>query len=158
MLTFKNIIIAITFAAVLGLGVNAFAHGGMGWSGGWGHHGSGRYNQGGYGTMHDSQMSRDEYRQFEQKREAFFGVTADIRTRLSEKEGDLQGELAKSDPDSAKASLLQKEISVLQAQFDQKRIDYMVEMKKLNPNVDRGFRSEGRMLGYGSSRGVYCWK
>ncbi len=52
----------------------------------------------------------------------------------------------KDEPDAAKASRLQKDISKLQSQFDQKRIDHMVEMRKLNPNGGRGYRSGGPMI------------
>ncbi len=61
------------------------------------------------------------------------------------------------EPDAAKASRLQKEISDLQSQFDQKRINHMVEMRKLNPQAGRGFMAGGSMMGYGSSRGGNCW-
>ena len=150
MFTLKNAIITIVSVAIIGLGVNAFAHRGMGW-GGWGHHGSGMYGQDRYGTEYDNQLSKEDYKKFEQKREAFFKETQDIRTNLLEKERELQSELAKSEPDAAKASRLQKEISKLQSQFDQKRIDHMVEMRKLNPNSGRGYRSGGPMMGYGSN-------
>jgi len=157
MRTLRNLIITIASVSLIGLGVNAFAHsGGMGWGGG-GHHG-GMHYQGGYGAGYDDQLSKEEYKQFEQKREAFFKETQDIRASLFEKERELQGELAKTEPDAAKASQLQKEISDLQSQFDQKRIDHMVEMKKLNPKVGRGFMSRGPMRGNGSYGSGNCWQ
>jgi zinc resistance-associated protein len=172
MFKLRNVIIIIASIAVLGIGINAFAHGGMGWGGGWGHHRGGMHYQGGYGNGNVDQMSPETYKQFEQKREAFFSETQDIRTSLFEKERDLQNELAKSEPDVSKASRLQKEISDLQAQFDQKRIEHMVEMRKLNPNAGQGYRSGSSMMGSGGpmmgSRGSmmgsgfnggggYCW-
>ena len=129
----KTVIITITSVAVIGFALNAFAHGGMGRGGGWGHHGQGWHHQGDYDPGYDDQMSKDEYKQFEQKREAFFKETQDLRANLYEKERELQNELAKGEPDASKASGLQKEISELQAQLDQKRIDHMVEMRKPNP-------------------------
>ena len=104
--------------------------------------------QGGYDNEVANQMSSEEYKQFEQKREAFFNETQNIRTSLFEKERELQNALAKDEPDVAQASRLQKEISDLQSQFDQKRIEYMVEMRKLNPNAGRGYRGGGPMMGY----------
>ena len=155
----KNVSITIALIAVLGIGINAFAHGGMGWGGGWGHHRGGMYYQGGYGSGNDDQRSPETYRQFEQKREAFFSETQDIRTSLFEKERDLQNELAKDEPDAAQASRLQKEISDLQSQFDQKRIEHMVEMRRLNPKAGRGFMAGGRMMGPEYSGGVgNCWR
>ncbi|MBU0988553.1 MAG: hypothetical protein KKH68_14980 [Proteobacteria bacterium] len=55
------------------------------------------------------------------------------------------------------ASSLQNDISKLQAQLDQKRIDHMVEMRKINPNAGRGFMGRGGM-GYGNGQGRYCWR
>ena len=152
MFTLRNVIITIASIAVLGIGISAFAHGGMGWGGGWGHHRGGMYYQGNEDNGNMSQMSPETYKQFEQNREAFFNETQEIRTSLFEKERELQNELAKDEPDVAQASRLQKEISDLQSQFDQKRIDHMVEMKKLNPNAGRGFKSGGPRMGSGGPR------
>ena len=66
------------------------------------------------------------------------------------------GKQTGADLDASKASRLQKEISELQAQFDQKRIDHMIETRKLNPNTGRGYMQGGPMIGsYGSG---YCWQ
>ena len=169
MFTLRNVIITIASIAVLGIGINAFAHGGRGW----GQHRGNMHYQGGYGKGNMNQISPEEYKQFEQKREAFRSETLDIRTSLFEKERALQNELAKDEPDVAEASRLQKEISGLQSQFDQKRIENMLEMRKLNPNAGRGFKSDGPgkgfdgprkgsggpMMGYGYNRGGgYCWE
>jgi Spy/CpxP family protein refolding chaperone len=143
----KTIIIAVASVAVIGFAINVFAHGGMGWGGGWGHHGQGWHHRGDYGPGYDDQMSKEQYKQFEQKREAFFKETQDLRANL-----------AKAEPDAAKASGLQKEISELQAQLDQKRIDHMVEMRKVAPNAGRGYMSGGPMMGYGPRGGGYCWQ
>ena len=169
MFTLRNAIITITSIAVLGIGINAFAHG----SRGWGQHRGNMHYQGGYGKGIMNQMSPEEYKQFEQKREAFRSETLDIRTSLFEKERALQNELAKDEPDVAQASRLQKEISDLQSQFDQKRIENILETRKLNPSAGRGFKSDGPgkgfggprkgsggpMMGYGYNRGGgYCWE
>ena len=154
-LIFAGIALFVSIAAV-----SAFAHGpGWGRGGGWGHHGPGWHHRGDYGQRYDDQMSKEEYKQWEQKREAFFTETQDMRANLYEKERELQNELAKSEPDAAKASGLQKEISELQSKLDQKRIDHMIEMRKLNPNAGRGFTGGGGpMMGYGPRGGGYCWQ
>jgi Spy/CpxP family protein refolding chaperone len=165
MFRLRNVIITIVSIAVLGIGISAFAHGGMGWGGGWGHHHGGMYYQGDEDNRNMSRMSPETYKQFEQNREAFFNETRDIRISLFEKERELQNELVKDEPDVAQASRLQKEISDLQSQFDQKRIEHMVEMRKLNPNAGRGYNSGGRMMGSGgpmmgygyNGGGGNCW-
>ncbi len=161
MFKLRNVLITIASIAVLGIGINAFAHGGMGW----GHHRGDMHNQGGYSNRYMDQMSPEEYKQLEQKRKVFFSETQDIRTSLFDKERELQNELAMDEPDMAQASKLQKEISDLQSQFDQKRIEHMVEMRKLNPNAGRGYKSGSPMMGSRGPRmgsgynggGGYCW-
>ncbi len=153
-ITLRNIIIAIVSVTLIIFSINAFAHSGMGW----GHHGSGWHHQDGYYPGSTGRMTQEEYEQFEQKREAFFRETQSIRDNLYEKGLELENELAKPEPDVEKASRLQKEISELQSQFDQKRIEHMVEMRKLNPNAGRGYMSGNRMMGGKSYRGGYCWQ
>ena len=165
MRTLRNIILTITVIAIAGIGINAFAHGGMGrgggmmggYGGGGYHHGPGWHHGYGYDNDRGARWSDEDYRKFEEQREAFFKETQEIRSKLYDKERELQNELAQENPDAAKASSLQKEISELQSKFDQKRIEHMVQMRKQNPNMGRGFMGGGPGKGYGSSRGGYCW-
>ena len=153
----KKILIAGVSIALTIFSINAFAHSERGW----GHHGWGHYgihHQEGYYPGNANRMSPEEYEKFEQKREAFFRETQGIRDELFEKNRELDNELAKAEPDAARASQLQKDISALQSQFDQKRIEFMVEMRKLNPNAGRGTMYGNRMMGDRSYRGGYCWE
>lgn len=152
----KTILSAVFCVAAVALAVNAFAHSGMGWGGGWGHHGPGWHHRGDNGPGYGARMGDEDYKQLEQTREAFLKETEEMRATLFEKEGALQDELAKAVPDASRASALQKEISELQARVDQKRIEHMVEMRKANPDAGRGFR-RGPMMGSGSRGGGYCW-
>ena len=153
----KFIIIAVASVAVIGFAINAFAHGGMSWGGGQGHHGMGWHHRGDYGPRYDDPMSKEQYKQLEQKREAFLSGTRDLRASLFEKQRELQNELAKDKPDVTMASGLQKEISEIQAQLDQKHINHTVEMRKLASNVGRGFMRGGPMMGHSARGGGYCW-
>ena len=152
----KNTIILIGSIALIIIGINAFAHSGYG--GGGGHHGSGWHHHDGYYPGYSDDMSPEAYEQFEQKRDAFFKETQEIRNELYAKNRELENELAKPEPDAAEASRLQKEISDLRSQFDQKRIEHMVEMKKLNPNAGPGYMHGYHMKGERSYRGGYCWQ
>ena len=155
MFNIKTLIIAVVSVAAIAIANSASAHGGgMGYGGGWGHHGPGWHHMDGYSSKYGDRMSKEDYQQFEQRRAAFLKETESLRTELIEKQSALQDELAKESPDVSKASALQKEISALQAQFDQKRIENMVEMRKANPNAGSGYRRGGPMMGYG---GGYCW-
>lgn len=166
----KTILIAVVSVAVIGFTVNAFAHGGMGWDGdGWGHHrGPGWHHRGAYGPGYGSDaygpgynaepMTQEDLQLFREKREAFLKETEGLRTNLFDKERELQNELAKTEPDAKKASGLQKEISELRADLDQKRINHRIEMRKLNPNAGRGYMRGGPMSGFGPRGGGHCWE
>ncbi len=146
----KTAIIAITSISLIGLSANAFAYRGMG---------KGNYGKGA-GPCNYSQLSQEEYQQVQKQREAFFKETEGLRSEIFEKKQALRNELAKESPDTAKASKLQKELSGLQARFDQKRISHVVELKKINPNAGLEFQQGGPRkgkgpghMGYGPKRG-----
>jgi len=149
----------ITIVAVIGFGTYAFAGWGMGYGHhGGGHHGPGWHHEGeggyGYGDMMGG-LSNAEIEKMENERKTFFKATEDLRQDLYAKELELKTELYKENPDTQKAAKLQKEISNLEANLDQKRIDHMVKMRKINPNADRSFMGRGPM-GSGPSYGGYC--
>jgi len=178
---FVKALTAITIAAVLGFSATAFAGPGMGY--GRGGYGPGMMGYGpemmgpgygmgpgmmgygpgagrgfrGYGYPGD--LKDEDLKKLDEQRSAFFEATKNLHNDLYQKRLELQSELAKQSPDSKKAGTLQKEISELKAQLDQKRIDHMLEIKKINPNVGRGFAGRGPG-GYGAGfRGAgACWR
>ena len=91
----------------------------------------------------------------DQQRAKFFKATENTRQLLYVKELALRSELAKDNPDIAKASSLQGEISKLQADLDQKGLDYEIQARKSAPNYDRGYGGYGPMMGYGPNSGGY---
>lgn len=157
---------------LIGIGTFAYAH----YNEGWGHrgwmHGSGEYGygmpRGYYGNQGYGDLSEEQFKALEEERTAFFKETENIREDLYAKQLALQSELSKSDPDTAKASQLQKDISGLESKLDQKRIDHMIKMKKIIPTGDRGFAMMGpmmgghmmggHMMGYGSQYPGDCWR
>jgi Spy/CpxP family protein refolding chaperone len=164
---FGIVAIGVVFVAIVGLAINAFAHGGRGWGGGWAHHGQGCYYRGNAGPGYDPQMSKEEYAQLEEKKHEFFNTTKELRAELFDKQDKLQAELDKDSPDVAAASALQKEISALRSQLDQKRIQHVIEMREINPNAGRGYmrgcsyRHGAPMKGYGPHGprgGGNCWR
>ena len=161
----KNItnkaLMVLTVVAVIGFGAYAFADWGMGYGRhGWGHHGPGWHHGGwsgpGYGYT-KGDLSDDQIERLEKERESFYKATEDLRQDVYAKELELKSELSKKNPDIQKAAKLQKEISGLEAKIDQKRIDHLIKMKKINPNAGRMFMGRGGM-GYGPSCGGYRWR
>ena len=154
-------IIILTVVAIFGLTTLAFAGWGRGyghmmgrgdWGPGWHHMDGYGYSEGGYGYLSDEEITK-----LDQQRDEFFKATENIRQKLYEKELALRSELAKENPDTSKASNLQSEISSLQSDLDQKRVDYNIRVKKSVPNYDQGSRGYGPMMGgYGPRGGGYC--
>jgi Spy/CpxP family protein refolding chaperone len=160
-LTSKSLMV-LTIVAVLGFGAYAFADWGMGpgMMGGWGNYGPGWHRGGngynGYGNMMGN-LNDDEIQEMNSQRKKFFKATEDLRQELYAKQLELRSELAKENLDPKRASNIQNDISKLQAQLDQKQIDHMVDMRKINPDTGRGFMGRGGM-GYGAGPGGYCWR
>lgn len=153
-----KIFVVLTLFTVFGFGVYAFADQEMGYERhqrGWGHHGPGGHHGGfgcpGYGYMADD-LSDEDIRKMDEQRETFYKSTEDLRQILYEKRLALESEFAKKNPDTKNALNLQKEISDIRAQMDQKRIEHMIEMKKINPRLGTGSMGPG-MMGYGYGRG-----
>lgn len=143
---------------IVGLGANAFAYRGMGSGkgGGYGCEGYGM-QRGGGGPWAD--LSEEDRNKADQLRQTFFKEIAPSRRALYEKEMALRAELAKETPSAETATSLQKEISTLQADLDQKRINHVLAMKKINPNAGRGFGFHGGRSGGGYGKGGgNCWR
>ncbi len=160
---FVKTLMVLTLATVLGFATNAFAgwgYGrGMGYGRGWCNASRSGYGPGmGYGRGmgqglgrfgYSPNLSEEEVKKLDEERSAFFESTTNLRNNIFQKRLELRSELAKQTPDVQIAGKLQKEISELEAQFDQKRIDHLVKMKNINPNVGRGFGGQGRSFGAG---------
>jgi len=148
-------IMTLAVLAVFGISTIAFA----GWGGGYGHMmgpgmmGPGWQQGGGY----YGNLSADEIAKLDQQRAEFFRATENTRQQLYEKNLALQSELAKENPDTAKASRLQSKISKLQSDLDQKRLEYDIQARKSAPNYNCGYRGGyGSMMGYGPCGSGYC--
>jgi zinc resistance-associated protein len=136
---FLGAVLLIATAAI------AFAHGGGGY-GGYGI-GPGMMGYGGYdGHMmgpgpwtdrgYNVNLSDEQRDKLEAAREAFYNDTRQLRDQIQEKRYSLNNELNKENPDTAKVTQLQKELSKLDSEFDQKSIAYQLEVRKLLPDND----------------------
>lgn len=166
--TTKTII--ITSIILLVGGTIAFAHGGWGYGGdgphmrGYGGHmgpgngghmrgnGPGWGKGGGFGNL-----SEEDAAKLEEAREKFYTETKDIRRQMGNLREDLKDEMVKDDPDSAKVLKMQKDLSKVEADFDQKRVQHRLEMRKLIPEKFQG-RGFGRGFGRGNGQGGHCWE
>jgi Spy/CpxP family protein refolding chaperone len=144
------LMIAFIATTVVAFGATAFAGWGMGdESRGWGHRGQGWHHRG--ADSWQSDLTDEDIEKLEMGREAFLKDTDDLRLELHSKALELRSVLVKPEPDQKNALAIQKEISKLRAQLDEKHIKHMIEMKRINPNVGRRL-AEGAGRGFGPGR------
>lgn len=125
---------------------------GPGWGRGGGHPMMGQWGssepyRGDYGNLTDDQKS--ELEALDRK---FFDETKDLHNQIWNKSRELGIALDKTDPDLEKARALQREISELRAQLDDKSLTHELEIRKISPDRRYGY---GRGGGYGSHMGSY---
>jgi hypothetical protein len=174
MKTNKKTIIGLAAVLTLAIAAFAYAHGGgygggyMMGPGGYGGHmmgpgygghmmgyGPGYVGHMGYGPHmrgYDNwgNLSNEDAAKLDQARDKFFNSTQDLRRQIDEKQYAIQEELSKDIPDTGKVVNLQKALSGLQAEFDQKALAYRMEVNKLLPQESARGPNGG---GYGG----YCW-
>jgi hypothetical protein len=153
----KGLIITV---AIVGLAGFAFAHGGgmmgggngdgygmMGNGNGYGRGMMGNGNGYGYGMMNQGRgyegpmgnygygnLSREDAARLQQAREKFNEATHHLRSAIRDKQDALQDELHKRDPDAGKISRLQRSLSQLRSEYDQKESAFERETRNMPPN------------------------
>jgi Spy/CpxP family protein refolding chaperone len=157
-----KIFMVLTIVAVLAIAVTSFAGWGRGHRGygyhmgsGYGMHGGWGQGPMGYGGQgYQSDLSEEEIAKMDKERQAFFEATSDLREKRYQKVLELRSELAKPELDAKKAAEIQQEISDLESQLDQKRLEHRIKMKKDFPSFGaRGYGYGPR--GKGMGRGMY---
>ena len=143
--TVRNMILVVATVSLVGVGATAFAGRGKG---GWDRGpGSGR------GWMME-ELTDEQVKAIEEERKAFWKDTESVRRNLRVKKLELKAEMARENPDAKKALALQKEISLMKADMDQKRIEHKIKLKKISPYADRGsMRGRGGESSYGPGSG-----
>jgi Spy/CpxP family protein refolding chaperone len=144
----KLTIILIAAIAILFSGIQASAdrgkdcgyHRGMHQGQGWHHRGSGGPGCGAFDSL-----SEEEIKKLDAERSTFFETTKDLRRNIYQKRLELASEMAKENPDAATAAALQKEVSDFNAQMAQKRLEHILRVRKINPDLGRGFWDGGPM-------------
>ncbi|MCF8053041.1 MAG: periplasmic heavy metal sensor [Desulfobacterales bacterium] len=105
------------------------------------------------GDSDNLELSRQQADKLESAQESFYRDTRDLRSQIYDKNAQIQEELAKQNPDRGKIMDLQKSVSKLESELDQKQIDFQLEARKIAPELGEGFVGRG----YGPGAG-YCWR
>jgi Spy/CpxP family protein refolding chaperone len=111
----------------------------------------------GHGRNHGGNapaLTQEQQDKLEAAREKFWTDNRKLSREIEYKQDDLSDELAKENVDEAKVLTLQKELSKLQGDFDQKLIQHKLEVRKIAPELFRG-RGYGRGAG---ACGGNCWR
>jgi hypothetical protein len=140
---FKNwkiLLLVAFFAVVSAVGASADMGRGYGYRGQM-HHGG--YGAPGWGAFNN--LSEEDIKKLEEERKAFFEATKDLRREVYQKRLELASEMARQNPDVARAGTIQKEISDTKAQLAQKRLDHIFRIRKINPDLGMGFLGGGHM-------------
>jgi len=122
-----------------GQGYRGQMHHGQGW-----HHGG--YGAPGWGAF--GNLSEEDIKKLDEERQAFFEATKDLRREVYQKRLELASEMARQNPDPARAAAIQKEISDTKARLAQKHLDHLFRIRKINPDLGLGFRG-GNHMGFG---------
>jgi zinc resistance-associated protein len=167
---FKKALIVIGIALLAGFGVSqVYAHGsGRDWGGGWGYGymmGPGMMGPGmmGPGYGYGGQMMGPGYRgqgygrggyyggnqQQADKWDKFYDETRNLRQELRQKYLEMDDLLSQKNPDQSKVLAKQKEISQLQAQLEEKELQFRLNNRDAD---DPGWGRYG-MMGYGWGHG-----
>jgi Spy/CpxP family protein refolding chaperone len=151
--------VGMVLAVLAVLGLIGYSADGYAWGRGGGYGGGPGYGncpRGGFGGPGMAGgLTEEESATLQKERSAFFESTRELRERRYQKELELKAELAKQNPDAKKAAELQKEVSGMESELDQKRLDHQLKMKKDYPQIyGKGFGSGlGRGMGPGHGMG-----
>ena len=140
--------VAIVFAQSGGYGRGP----GTGYGSGWGGHMAqgmgdltdpGWMGEGDYDSRpHNYRLSKEDTEKLEVARQRFSNETRLLREQISHRRLTMQAELIKQNPDSARLTRIQQELSQLKAQFDQQALQHRMEVSKIVPNVAGMHRDE----------------
>ena len=109
-----------------------------------------------------SNLTQEQQNALGQLNEKYFNETEPLRNEIRTKSDEMNTLLNAPDPDAEKAKALQKEIIDLRGKMAEKRLDFRLEARKINPDArfGRGYgkgygRGYGRhMKGYGPRAGM----
>ena len=163
----KRLLIAVgSLLLVASLAVPLLAHG-PGWN--QGHHmrgywGSDRGSRWDYGRGYKD-LSKEEQSQLKDLDRKFYNETDRLRNEIQSKSTELNSYLNSTNPDSQKLKALQRELSDLRSEMDEKRLTYELEARKILPDTrfrggyGKGYyghhmRVYGPRMGYGQRS---CW-
>jgi len=142
----KSIIISLLFVATLMWAFSAQAQG-------WGRGGGRGAGPGWQGDSFGLDLTQDQTTKLNTLRQSFWKDTSNLNVKIEQRQLELDSLLLEPNPDSQKVVTLQKEISELQTQFNDKRINYQLESRKILTPEQIAQLPPGCTLGFGNLMG-----
>ena len=157
----KTTIGLLAFGLIAAIAAIAFAHGGYeSRMDGYGGHmmgpGYGGGHMMGYGPGYEPHMrgygswgslSEEDAAKIDAARDDFYEETRELRDKIDDARIALHSEMDKDQPNESKVMELQKQLSEMQAEFDQKSLAHELKIGKMVPGGNQARRF----------RGGYCW-
>jgi len=137
-----SLVAVLALALTLGLAASSWARPGGGMGGGMG-----------CGMMGAMNLSPDQAGKFFDLKEKFHNDTASVRKQMMVKHAELAALWKAEKPDQTAITAKQKEVNALRDQMQEKRTAFMLEARKISPELAKGF-SRGMHGGKGHGRGM----
>jgi len=118
----------------------------------WGGRGRGA-GQGQWDNPSGINLTDDQAKKITSLHQAFLKDTSELNTKTDQKQLELNNLLLETNPDPQKIATLQKEISGLQSQFNEKRINYQLDARKIITTEQLAQLPPGCTLGFGNIMG-----
>lgn len=151
-ISIKKLIFFGIILMVTGFAAFAFAHGGGYHMGsGYGHgmmNGYGYHHMGGGGHMWNN-LSAEDQQKMQDRMNAFFSSTRELRNQYDQKRVELKTEYSKSEKDQAKIDALENELFDLSSKIEKKRFEHSRNMRDFFADGSIGFNQGMGMGGYG---------
>jgi zinc resistance-associated protein len=140
--TKMSLVVLLTLALTVGLAASS-------WAGPWGHGGGGGMGGGmGCGMMGAMNLTPEQAGKLFDLKEKFRNDTAQVRKQMIVKRTELAALWKAENPDEKAITAKQKELNALRGQMQEKSVAFHLEMRKIAPELGRGFHR-----GMGGGRG-----
>ena len=96
-------------------------------------------------------LTKEQQDKLNELHKQFRDKTADARNEIIKKEVDLRAEINRDNPDLKKAKAIQKDINELRAKISDARLEFIIEAKKIAPDMPFGM---GPRMGAFGMRGM----
>ena len=99
-------------------------------------------------------LTTEQQKKLDELHKKFQDKTAGARDEIMKKQIDLRAEINKDTPDLKKAKAIQKDINELQATISDARLEFIIEAKKIAPDMPFGM-GPGMRRGMRGMRGMH---